>query len=74
MEQARRDRSTTYQKVKDRAKARAAAITLAGQDIAPMPSPKDMARRARADRDFKFFCETYFPHLFTVAWATTTSA
>ena len=58
-----------YEKVKDRARARAATITLAGQDIAPMPSPKDMGRRARADQDFKFFCETYFPHLFTLAWS-----
>ncbi|MCE5280326.1 MAG: terminase gpA endonuclease subunit [Planctomycetaceae bacterium] len=54
---------------KDRAKARSAAITLAGQDIAPIPSPKDARRRARADRDFKFFCETYFPHIFTLAWS-----
>ena len=35
-----------YQKVTDRAKALAAAITLAGQDIAPMPSPKGISRRA----------------------------
>jgi len=58
-----------YQAAKDRARARSAAITLAGQDIAPMPSPKDPRRRARADRDFKFFCEAYFPHLFTLAWS-----
>jgi hypothetical protein len=61
--------STAYEGVKERAKARSAAITLAGQDIAPMPSPQNMARRARADRDFKFFCETYFPHLFTLTWS-----
>ena len=44
----------------------AAVITLAGQDIAPLP--EDRGRRPPgADRDFKFFCETYFPHLFTLA-------
>jgi hypothetical protein len=62
-------RSSAYQKAKDRAKARSAAITLAGQDIAPLPRVADAARRARADRDLKFFCETYFPHLFTLAWS-----
>ena len=58
-----------YEAAKARAKARSAAITLAGQDIAPMPMPNDPGRRGRADRDFKFFCETYFPHLFTLAWS-----
>lgn len=61
--------SQTYQKAKDRAKARSAAITLAGQDISPLPKVGDAARRARADRDFKFFCEAYFPHLFSLAWS-----
>ena len=58
-----------YQQAKARAKARSAVITLAGQDIAPMPAPRELARRARADRDFRFFCEAYFPHLFTLAWS-----
>jgi hypothetical protein len=58
-----------YQKAKERAKDRSAAITLAGQDIAPIPLPKDQVRRSRADRDFKFFCESYFSHLFTLAWS-----
>lgn len=58
-----------YADAKERAKARSAAITLAGQDIAPLPRVGDVVRRARADRDFKFFCETYFPHLFTLAWS-----
>ena len=34
-----------------------------------MPAPRDLARRARADTDFRFFCEAYFPHLFTLAWS-----
>jgi hypothetical protein len=38
-----------YQKAKERTKARSAAITLAGQDIAPIPLPKDQARQPRAD-------------------------
>ncbi len=59
----------SYQRQKDRARTRSAVITLAGQDIAPLPRIAGAARRARADRDFKFFCETYFPHLFTLAWS-----
>ena len=51
---------------KARAKARSAAVTLAGQDIGGLPPIADRVRRGRADRDFKFFCETYFPHLFTL--------
>jgi len=61
--------SAAYRKVKSRAKARSAAITLAGQDIGALPPVQDPARRARADKDFRFFCETYFPHLFTLAWS-----
>jgi len=61
--------SNAYAKAKERAKARSAAITLAGQDIAPLPKVGSASRRARADRDFKFFCETYFPHLFTLSWS-----
>jgi hypothetical protein len=63
------DKTGSYQKVKERARTRSAIITLAGQDIAPMPAPVDLARRAKADEDFKFFCETYFPHLFSLSWS-----
>ena len=34
-----------------------------------MPAPRDLARRALADRDFRFFCEACFPDLFTLAWS-----
>ena len=59
---AKRHSHSAYSRQKDRAKTRSAAITLAGQDIAPLPKIADPERRARADRDLKFFCETYFPH------------
>ena len=58
-----------YQKVKERTKARSAAVTPAGQDIGGLPPIADRAHRSRADRDFRFFCETYFPHPFTLAWS-----
>jgi hypothetical protein len=31
--------------------------------------PEDLARRARADDDFQFYCETYYPQLFTLEWS-----
>jgi hypothetical protein len=69
MKTLKKQMAVVYQQAKARAKARSAAITLADQDIAPMASPKDPRWRARADRDFKFFYEAYFPHLFTVEWS-----
>jgi len=59
---------TAYDRQRARAKARSAAITLVGQDISPMPPIKDRARRARACRDFRFFCEAYFPQVFCLPW------
>lgn len=45
-------------------------MVLAGQDIGALPPVRDVARRARADLDFRFFCESYFPRLFTLAWSS----
>ena len=57
-----------YQKVKERSKARSAKITLSGQDIAPIPKCVNPDRRARAANDLRYFCDTYFPHLFYLGW------
>lgn len=59
----------TYNVKKQRAKARSAAMVLAGQDIGALPPVRDPQRRARADGDFRFFCESYFPLLFTLPWS-----
>ena len=58
-----------YQRARERAKAHSAAITLAGQDIGALPPPKDIARRGQADRNFRAFCEAYFPQVFNLAWS-----
>ena len=60
---------SVYERHKQRAKARNIALTRLGQDIAPCPPPKNLERRTRADNDFRYFCETYFPKLFTLAWS-----
>ncbi|MCK6470868.1 MAG: phage terminase large subunit family protein [Planctomycetes bacterium] len=61
--------SRAYDRKKSRSRERERTLTLAGQDIAPCPPPKDLARRAKADGDFRFFCESYFPKLFTLPWS-----
>ncbi len=58
-----------YEKLKDRARARNVAIALAGRDIGELPSVADPERKARAARDFRFFCESYFPLTFHLNWS-----
>nr|BDD44605.1 hypothetical protein 12 [Flavobacteriaceae bacterium] len=59
----------SYERKKKAAREKQREQTLLGQDIAPCPPVKDPARRGRADNDFRFFCETYFPKLFTLEWS-----
>lgn len=59
----------TYQNVKERARERSRRLTQAGQDIGPIPPVRDIARRMSGEKSFKFFCETYFPQLFRLAWS-----
>jgi hypothetical protein len=61
--------SLAYSRHRKRAGARQKAETALGRDIAPCPPVKDPLRRARADASFRFFCETYFPKLFSLAWS-----
>ena len=58
-----------YDALKDRARARNAAISAAGRDIGPIPAVEGPARRERATKDFRYFCEQYFPAAFTLAWS-----
>ncbi len=62
-------KTQAYKTAKKRAIARSKAITALGQDIAPMPPAKNFARRSEGERSFRFFCETYFPDLFNLAWS-----
>ncbi len=58
-----------YDALKERARARSAALSLAGRDIGEIPAVVNPERRAQAEKDFRFFCETYFPAAFTLAWS-----
>ncbi len=61
--------SDSYEKLKDRARARNAALALAGRDIGELPAIGDSERKTRAISDFQFFCESYFPRTFHLAWS-----
>ncbi len=58
-----------YEAVKERARARNAAIAQAGRDIGDLPEVVDPGRKERASQDFRFFCESYFPLTFHLPWS-----
>ena len=58
-----------YEKLKERAAARNKAIALAGRDIGQLPPIMHPERKERAERDFRFFCEQYFPMTFHLPWS-----
>lgn len=58
-----------YESMKQRARARNAALSLAGRDIGELPAVVDISRKHRAERDFQFFCESYFPLTFNLRWS-----
>ncbi len=60
---------TGYEAMKERARQRNAMLSLSGRDIGDLPEVADPARRARAAKDFRFFCEAYFPQTFHLKWS-----
>ncbi|MBX3497761.1 MAG: phage terminase large subunit family protein [Parvibaculum sp.] len=60
---------TGYEAMKERARQRNAMLSLSGRDIGELPPVADPARRERAARDFRFFCEAYFLQTFHLKWS-----
>lgn len=58
-----------YEAIKERARARNAALSLAGRDIGQLPEVVDPRRKEQATTDFRFFCESYFPQTFHLTWS-----
>ena len=58
-----------YEQLKDRARARNAALSLAGRDVGELPAVVNPERKARAASDFRAFCEAYFPLTFHLRWS-----
>ncbi len=59
----------SYETMKERARARNAALALAGRDIGELPVVDNADRKDRASRDFQYFCESYFPLTFHLDWS-----
>ncbi len=58
-----------YERMKESARARNAALALAGRDIGELPAVENPDRKERASRDFQYFCESYFPLTFHLKWS-----
>jgi hypothetical protein len=59
----------SWDKIKEHAWKRREAISREGRDIAPLPTVVNPARKYKALRSFKFFCENYFPAIFNLKWS-----
>ena len=58
-----------YDAQRERARDRSMALSLSGRNIGELPTVVHPKRKERAGRDFRFFCEQYFPQTFTLAWS-----
>ena len=58
-----------YEAMKEAARARNAELSAIGRDIGEIPQVVDPQRKARAETDFRFFCEAYFPQTFSLPWS-----
>lgn len=59
----------SYEQLKERARARNAALALAGRDIGELPVVVNIDRKKQAATDFRYFCEAYFPLTFHLPWS-----
>jgi len=60
---------TGYDALRASAAARNRRLSAAGRDIAPLPDAANPEHRAACEKDFRRFCETYFPAAFCRAWS-----
>ncbi len=63
------DGLTGYEAHKERAAQRVRELSLAGRDIGELPAAANAERKEKAERDFRFFCEQYFPQTFHLPWS-----
>ena len=59
----------SYEERNRRQAERNAAQARAAQDIGELPPVRNPERKERASKDFRFFCETYFPEVFYLPWS-----
>ncbi|MCB9838214.1 MAG: phage terminase large subunit family protein [Phycisphaeraceae bacterium] len=58
-----------YEAYRDRKAREARALSLSGRDIGELPEVADLERRRACSRDFRAFCERYFPLTFHMDWS-----
>jgi hypothetical protein len=63
------DPEADYAAIKERAAARSRIASEAGRDIGELPAVANPERKARAENDFRYFCEVYFPRTFHLPWS-----
>ena len=65
----RTDRPAGYEAVKEQSRARNAALSQSGRDIGELPAVVNADRKQRANKEFRYFCDAYFPQTFYLAWS-----
>ena len=58
-----------YEAVKERSRIRSAELSALGRDIGSIPEVVDAERKQKGERDFRFFCQSYFPQTFHLPWS-----
>lgn len=58
-----------YEEHRENAAERQRELSKAGREIGEIPPVADPKRRARAEKDLRFFLETYFPKVFYRGWS-----
>src|SRR5574344_448425 len=59
----------TYEEKKNLVRNRNIALALAGRDIGELPPVADQERKKSCERNFRLFCENYFPETFSLEWS-----
>lgn len=59
----------TYEEKKNLVRNRNIALALAGRDIGELPPVAEPERKAACERDFRLFCDNYFPETFSLEWS-----
>lgn len=69
-EQTTGDRHLTgYEAIREQARLRRRTLSQLGRDIGELPQVADPERKASCEKDFRGFCEAYFPQTFTLQWS-----
>ncbi len=63
------DQLTGYDAMRERARARNVALSLSGRNIGDLPEVIQPERKVSCERNFRLFCETYFPLTFHLPWS-----